>query len=117
MLRAPPIGYMTLAAGWTDAMTVQMKAAIATLVEQNPILSGAMRREDELFFVEGGGHSDFVVEISGPEDFVVPRNATESIALLQALEARFAEKALSFEVEHIIKTEGPLFNVILMKLP
>jgi len=114
---APPIGFMTLAAGWTDGMTVQMKAAIATLVEQNPILAGTMRREGELLFVEGGVHSDFVVEISGPEDFVVPRNTTESITVLHALEARFAEKALSIEVEQIIKTEGPLFNVILMKLP
>lgn len=113
----PPIGFMTLAAGWTDGMTVQMKSAIATLVEQNPILAGTMRREGELLFVEGGVHSDFVVEISGPEDFVVPRNATESIAMLRALEPRFAEKRLSNEVEQIIKTEGLLFRVVLMKLP
>jgi len=113
-----PVASMTLVAGWTEGMTAQLKAAIAKLVEQKPILAGTIRKraEDEVPFVEAGVHKDFVFEIAGPEDFVVPRNTTDAIAMLQSWEAMFAEKSIG-RFEQIVETEGPLFRVILMKLP
>jgi len=113
-----PVASITLAAEWTERMTFLLEDAVATLVEQHPIIAGTIRKhaEEEFPYVEARVHNDFMAEISGPEDFTPPRDTTEAIAMLHSLEARFVEKTIG-GFQHIVQTEGPLFRVILMKLP
>jgi len=67
--------------------------------------------------VVAGVHTDFVVEIDGPTDFDMPTTTVDAVATMQnALEPLFAQHSIG-SFAHCMETAGPLFRMILMKLP
>lgn len=120
---APPVSSITLVAGWAEATTSRVKGAIQRVVDNNPFLSGALKKhgEDD-HVVDAREHNDFVIEIAGPPDFprfwaTKPPPIKERICTVQEqLEPLFAEHTIG-GVEHAIASGGPLFRVVLMKLP
>lgn len=122
-MEARAITSMTLYSGWTTDVTVRLEKAVQQLVRENAFLTGRLLKireeEEEKYAVESQAHREFMMELQGPEDFSVDPDGSVKDAVRAAqtlLEPIFAERSIGSSKD-CLQSGGPLFRVLLMRLP
>lgn len=126
----PPISTITMASGWTDEKTLAFTAAVQKVVEENPILSGHLFRNDKngLCVRLGSFQKDLkkfvqVVDLSetlAPNSPTNLQNINDKINYINQHVAPLADPAADARprtVDEEVKGKSPLFHVKLFLLP
>jgi len=115
---AGAISSVTLVHGWTDEVTAKLKRVLQRIAEENPLLTSALRKsaDGSDFYFESGVHSDLLLAVNGPSDFVSPPAIGKAIPAVQKeIEPLFEQYSIGDGVRQL-ESGGPVFRVIVMKL-